>query len=499
MRKLDTAADPKGNFIGGAWTPPSTGTYEPNTNPADQNDIIGHYARSGAADANAAVSSAQAAFPAWAETPAPERGRVLARAAALIRSRIDTFATMLCREEGKTVVESRGEILKGIALLEWYSGEGFRLGGKVVPSEMRKTLTFTTRHPVGVVALITPWNFPFAIPVWKSAPALVAGCTVVMKPASLTPGTAALLCEAYAEAGLPKGVMNLVTGPGGAVGNTLVDHPGVRAISFTGSNEIGMALAQRAAKRGVRVTCEMGGKNPVVVMDDADLDLAASGILGGAFGSTGQRCTATSRVVVQAGVHDALIERLAAGAKKLKVGNGQQAGIDMGPAVDAGQLKTDTDYIKIAQDEGAKLVAGGKRLQDGDLARGFYVEPTVFSGVTAKMRIAQEEVFGPVLSVLKAENFDEAVKLANDVEFGLASSIYTRDANVAMRFVEQSEVGMVHVNNPTVGGEAQLPFGGIKSTGLGSREMSEEGAEFFTEQKTVFWDYTGAPRTSKIY
>lgn len=498
MRKPETL-DQRGNFIGGEWTPPATNAYEPNLNPADSSDIVGHFARSGAADAQAAVAAAQAAFPAWSETPAPERGRVLARTAALIRSRIDLFAQTLSREEGKTVAESKGEILKGIALLEWYAGEGFRLGGKVVPSEMRKTLTFTLRQPLGVVALITPWNFPFAIPIWKSAPALVAGNTVVMKPASLTPATAALIADAYAEAGLPKGVFNLVTGPGGAVGNTLVDHPAIKAVSFTGSNEIGMALAQRAAKRGVKVTCEMGGKNPVVVMDDADLDLAASGILGGAFGSTGQRCTATSRVVVQAGVLAPLTEKLVAAAKKMKVGNGLNAGIDMGPAVDASQLKTDLEYIQIARDEGAQLLCGGNKLGDGELSRGFFVEPTIFGGVTEKMRIFKEEVFGPVLSLVKAESFDEAVHLANAVDFGLASSIYTRDANQAMRFVERSEVGMVHVNNPTVGGEAQIPFGGIKSTGLGSREMSEEGAEFFTELKTVFFDYTGAPRTSKIY
>jgi acyl-CoA reductase-like NAD-dependent aldehyde dehydrogenase len=498
MRKLETT-DQRGNFIGGQWTPPTTGDFEPNRNPADSNDVVGHFARSGADDAKAAIAAAAAAAPAWGQTPAPERGRVLARTALLIRDRLDLFAQTLCREEGKTVAESKGEILKGVALLEWYAGEGFRLGGKVVPSEMRKTLTYTFRQPLGVVVLITPWNFPFAIPVWKSAPALVAGNAVVMKPASLTPATAALLAEAYDEAGLPKGVFNLVTGPGGAVGNTLVDDVRVRAISFTGSNGIGMALAERAAKRGVRVTCEMGGKNPVVVMDDADLDQATAGILNGAFGSTGQRCTATSRVVAHAAIASALTERLVAGAKTLKVGNGQSAGIDMGPAVDKSQLKTDADYLQIAQAEGAQLLTGGKLLDQGEHARGFFVEPTIFGGVTGTMRIAQEEVFGPVLSILRAESFEEAVALANHVEFGLASSIYTRDANQAMRFVEQSEVGMVHVNNPTVGGEAALPFGGIKSTGLGSREMSEEGADFFCEQKTVFFDYTGAARTSKIY
>jgi aldehyde dehydrogenase (NAD+) len=497
MRKIE-AAEKRGNFIGGEWVSPQTGDYEPNLNPADQSDVIGHFARSGKADAHAAVAAAKAAAPAWAETPAPERGRVLARAAVLVRENIDAFATALCREEGKTVAESRGEIMKGINLLEFFSGEGFRLGGKVVPSEMRKTLTYTFRQPLGVVALITPWNFPFAIPVWKSAPALVAGNTVVFKPASLTPLTASMLVEVFADAGLPRGVFNFITGPGGAVGNEIVDHKDVRAVSFTGSNSIGMALAQRAAKRGIKVTCEMGGKNPVVIMDDADLDLACAGITNGAFGSTGQRCTATSRVVIHERVYDEVQKRLVAAAKAIKVGNGQK-GADMGPAVDQGQLDTDLKYIEIARGEGAELLCGGKRVSGGEFDRGFFVEPTVFGKVRGEMRIAQEEVFGPVLSLIKVSDFEEAVHQANNVEFGLASSIYTRDANLAMRFVERSEVGMVHVNNPTVGGEAQLPFGGIKSTGLGSREMSEEGAEFFTELKTVFFDYTGVKRESKIY
>ncbi len=489
----------RGNFIGGQWLPPSTNDYEPNVNPADSRDVIGHYARSGQADAHQAIAAAKAAFPAWAETPSPERGRVLARAAAIIRTRVDTFALALCREEGKTVAESRGEILKGIALLEFYGGEGFRIGGKTAPSEMKRTLNFTLRQPVGVVSLITPWNFPFAIPVWKSAPALVAGNTVVFKPASLTPQTAVLYVEALAEAGLPPGVLNFVTGPGGAVGNPLVEHPDIRAVSFTGSNSIGMKTALRAAERGIKVTCEMGGKNPVVVMDDADLDLAVAGIISGAYGSTGQRCTATSRVVVHKALYGEVAKRVVAAAKALKVGNGQQAGIDMGPAVDKSQFDTDLQYIQIARDEGAELLCGGNALGSGDLGRGFFVEPTVFGKVKQGMRLFQEEVFGPVLSLIEASDFDEAVHLANAVEFGLASSIYTRDANLAMRFVERSEVGMVHVNNPTVGGEAQVPFGGIKSTGLGSREMSEEGEELFTELKTVFWDYTGTKRDSKIY
>jgi aldehyde dehydrogenase (NAD+) len=487
------------NYIGGEWVAPSTQNWAPNRNPADLDDIVGQYPVSAKMDAEDAIAAAQSAFPAWSSMPGPARGRILWKAVEILRTRVDDIGRMMSREEGKTFTEAKGEVLKGIALFEYYSGEGFRSHGKTLPSEMKQTLCFTLRQPLGVVALITPWNFPFAIPAWKSAPALITGNTVVMKPASNTPGTATMLAQALHDAGLPKGVFNLVTGPGGAVGNTLVDHPAVRAVSFTGSNDIGMKLNERCAKRGIRVTAEMGGKNPVVVLDDADLALASAGILQGAYGSTGQRCTATSRVVVQRGIAPKLIEALVAGAAKLKVGNGMEAGTDMGPAVDESQLKTDLDYVRIAQDEGATLAFGGKQLEEGAMARGFFVQPTLFTNVKVGMRIHQEEVFGPVVAVVEVGDFEEALAAANGVEFGLSASIYTRDANVAMKFVERSEVGMVHVNNPTVGGEAQLPFGGWKATGVGEREMSEEGALFFTQLKTVFFDYTGAARTSKIY
>jgi aldehyde dehydrogenase (NAD+) len=496
---LKTHAKRFNNFIGGEWVAPTTGTYAPNMSPANLEDIVGEYPTSGVKDAQAAVAAAKDAFPAWSGMPAPARGRILWKAVDLFRQRLDDIARTLCREEGKTFVEAKGEISKGINLFEFYAGEGFRLHGKTLPSEMKQTFTYTLRQPLGVVALITPWNFPFAIPAWKTAPALITGNTVVMKPASNTPGTATMIAEVLEAAGLPKGVFNLVSGPGGAVGNTLVDHPDVKAVSFTGSNDIGMALNQRAAKRGIKVTAEMGGKNPVVVLDDADLELAIPGILSGAYGSTGQRCTATSRVVVQRGVAEKVIERLVAGAKKLKVGNGLEAGIDMGPAVDESQLKTDLEYIEIGKSEGAKLLTGGRRLAEGSLSKGYYFEPAVFTGVKPGMRLHQEEIFGPVISVVEVGDFEEALHAANHVDFGLSASIYTRDANTAMKFVERSEVGMVHVNNPTVGGEAQLPFGGWKSTGVGEREMAEEGAEFFTQLKTVFFDYTGAVRTSKIY
>ncbi len=487
------------NLIGGEWRPPSTGRYEPCLNPADTREVLGHFPRSGAADAKAAIDAAAQAFPAWAATPAPERGRIVGRAHALLKARLDLLSEALCREEGKTFSEAKGEVQKGLNLLEFYAGEGFRIHGRTVPSESRSTLSFTLRQPVGPVALITPWNFPFAIPAWKTAPALVAGCTVVLKPASLTPICTHLFAEALVEAGLPAGVLNVVTGPGSAVGDALVDDPRIRAISFTGSNEVGTRLYARAAARGARVTLEMGGKNPVVVLDDADLELAAEGILQGAFGSTGQRCTATSRVVVTPGIAPKLTEALVERARKLRVGNGMREGVQMGPAVDQGQLETDLKAIAAARGEGARVLLGGERLASGEYDHGFFCAPTIFDKVEPGTRLAREEVFGPVLGIQAARDPEQALRLANDVQFGLTASIYSRDYFQVMRFVEKAEVGMVHVNQPTVGGEAQLPFGGIKATGVGEKEMAEEGSNFFTYLKTVWLDYTGAKRTTNIY
>jgi alpha-ketoglutaric semialdehyde dehydrogenase len=489
----------RGNLIGGESRPPSTGQLEPCTNPADTREVLGLWPKSGADDAKAAVEAAAKAFPGWSRTPGPERGRILARAHAILKAKLDLVAEALCREEGKTLSESRGEVIKGLNLLEFYAGEGFRTHGKTLPSETPHTLTMTLRQPVGPVALITPWNFPFAIPVWKTAPALVAGCTVVLKPASLTPVCTHLLAEALIDAGLPPGVLNVVTGPGSAVGNALVDDPRIHAVSFTGSNAVGLKLYERAARRGIKVTCEMGGKNPVVVLDDADVELASAGILQGAFGSTGQRCTATSRVVATPAIAAKLTEALVAGARSLKVGDGRKPGVQMGPAVDESQLKTDLEAIAKARDDGARLLCGGERLRGPEHDHGFFVAPTVFDNVAPGTRLAREEVFGPVLAVQRAKDVEEAIRLANDVEYGLTASIYTSDYFAAMRFVERAEVGMVHVNQPTVGGEAQLPFGGIKSTGVGEKEMAEEGANFFTYLKTVFLDYTGSRRTTNIY
>ncbi len=480
---------PTGSYINGEWFQPASDRLIRNINPADTADVIAEFPEAGAADVQRAIAAAQAALPAWRNTPAPERGRVLWRAADLARQRLDEIARTMTREEGKILKEARGEGMKGIALLEFYAGEGFRMGGKTLPSEARGTFTYTLRLPLGVVGLIAPWNFPWAIPVWKSAPALAAGNTVVFKPSEFTPATASLLAEIYAEAGLPAGVFNMVVGPGATVGDAIVNAPEVRAISFTGSNAVGSAVYVKAAQRGAKVTCEMGGKNAVIVLPDADLDKAAAAIGAGAFGSTGQRCTATSRVIAAPEVKAGLLERLVAQAEGLKLGPGLDDGVDMGPAVNEKQWQTDLCYIELARQEGARLLTGGGRPEH--LSQGYFIAPTIFDEVTPAMRLFREEVFGPVLGVTVARSLDEAIQAANSVEYGLTASIFTQDIDSVMRFVEETETGMVHVNEPTIGGEAQLPFGGTKSTGVGEREMAEEGLNFFTELKTVFINYAG--------
>jgi aldehyde dehydrogenase (NAD+) len=477
-----------GSYVNGRWFHPKSNRLVRNISPADF-EVIAEFPAATAEDVQSAIEAAQTAFQDWKKTPGPERGRVLWRAAEIARRRADEIARTLTREEGKILKEAKGEVMKGISLLEFYAGEGFRMHGKTLPSEARDTFTYTIRRPLGVVGLIAPWNFPWAIPVWKSAPALVAGNAIVFKPAELTPATASLLVEIYEEAGLPPGVFNMVVGSGSVVGEAIVHSPVIRAISFTGSNEIGGALYAKAATRGAKVTCEMGGKNAVVVMADADLDKAALAIHGGAFGSTGQRCTATSRVLAAPSVKDALVERLVAAAKKIKLGSGLDETVDMGPAVDEKQFKTDLDYIRIGREEGARLVLGGKTPEP--MSKGYFVEPTIFDDVLPTMRIFKEEIFGPVLSVSTAKTLEDALAFANSVEYGLTTSIFTENIDTIMRFVEEVETGMVHVNEPTIGGEAQLPFGGTKATGVGEREMAEEGLNFFTELKTVFINYSG--------
>ncbi len=486
------------NFIGGRWQDSAAGRTVVNRNPATGDDL-GHVPLSTREEARAAIQAAIDAFPKWRDTPGPVRGRILFKVLEIFEREMPRLAEALTREEGKTLSESKGELMRSRNILEYIAGEGRRLRGETLPSELASTFTYTKREPLGVVALITPWNFPVAIPVWKIAPALICGNTVVFKPATLTPWSASVLMEIFQEAGLPDGVLNMVIGPGATVGDELITHPAVRAVSFTGSNEVGTKLYQQAAGHGIRVQAEMGGKNPVVVLDDADMDLALTGTISGAYGSTGQRCTATSRVIVTEGIADRFVQELAARVSRLTTGDGMDPKTDVGPSVDESQMKTVLRYLTIGREEGATLVVGGRRLDGGSYARGYFVEPTVFDHVTPKMRIFQEEIFGPVLSVCRVSDFDAAVEAANDVPFGLASSIYTQDLTKAIRFVDRSEVGIVHVNNPTVGGEAHLPFGGSKATGVGPREQGSVAIDFYSELKVVYLDYTGKKRSGNLF
>jgi aldehyde dehydrogenase (NAD+) len=479
------------NWINGEWV--GAARSAKNVNPATE-AVLGEVVVSGREEALAAIAAAKAAFPGWKRTPAPKRGAVLLKAALEMARRRDELAMALTLEEGKTLSEAQGEIQRAINVIEFMSGEGRRLNGETVPSELPSTYCYTQREPLGVVALVTPWNFPVAIPVWKLAPALVAGNAVVLKPASLTPWCARIIAEIFDAAGLPKGVFNVVFGPGSTVGDTLVSHPDVAAISFTGSNEIGLALYAQGASHGKKVQCEMGGKNPIIVLEDADLELAATATVQGAFGSTGQRCTATSRAIVVKQVAAEYIRLVVEKTRALKVGDGTRPETNVGPCVDRSQLATVMQYIEIGKKE-ATLACGGERV--GDV--GFFVAPTVFTGVRREHRIAQEEIFGPVLSVIEVGDFDEAIEAANDCKYGLTSSIFTRDVARVFQYNERIETGITHVNSPTVGGEAHMPFGGLKSTGVGGREMGKTAIEFFTEWKSIYVDYTGQKRTTNIY
>ena len=387
-----------------------------------------------------------------------------------------------------------GEVRRAMNIIEYAAGEGRRMFGYTTPSELPNTVAYTVRRPLGVVAVITPWNFPLAIPAWKIAPALICGNTIVFKPASSTPMTAVKMVEVFDEAGLPPGVLNLVTGPGASVGNTFVESPDVKGISFTGSTEIGTGVYAEGAKSLKKLQCEMGGKNAVILLADADLDKAMGGIVQGAFGSTGQRCTATSRVIVEESIYDQFMDELIDRTSKLKIGDGIESDVDMGPLASESQLDTVTGYIGVGTEEGANLAYGGNVLSGSVYDEGYYVEPTIFTDVAPSMRIAQEEIFGPVLTVFKARDLPEAVDISNSVKFGLSSSVYTRDLTQAFEYVSTAEAGMVHINSPTLGGEVHLPFGGIKSSGVGHREQGVEAIEFFSEVITVYVDYAGAPR-----
>lgn len=477
------------NFISGEWRESVATKTTPNINPANLDEVFGLVPHSTCEEAAEAVAAAAAAFPAWRETPAPARGEFLLQAARIMRERKEEIARMLTCEEGKAIRESRPEVQKAIQVTEFMASAGRRLGGATMPSEMHQNLAFTLRQPLGAVAIITPWNFPVSIPAWKIAPALVAGNTVVFKPASWTPASAELITQCYADAGLPAGVLNLIYGSGSEVGNTIVDDPRVKALSFTGSNAIGVRLYEQCARRGVRAQCEMGGKNPCVILEDADLTLAVEALVGGAFGATGQRCTAMSRAVVVDAIADTFLERLIARTQQLQIGVGGDDNTFIGPAVSEEQLNSVLEYIQVGQREGAQLVYGGNRLTGGSYARGYFIAPTIFDRVTPEMRIAREEIFGPVLSVLRVPDFETALQVANDVDMGLTSVIYTNDLARALKFVEKIEAGMAHVNSPWLGGEVQLPFGGTKATGIGPHEMGDAVLDFYTDSKSVFINY----------
>jgi aldehyde dehydrogenase (NAD+) len=485
------------NYIRGEWISVRQGREIEVRNPADQDEILGKGVLASRREAEAAIAAASEALPAWAHMPAPKRGEIVERAADLLRAEQDDVARLLTREEGKTFGDAKGEVYRAYNVLNFVAGQSRRMGGLTIPSELPKNFAYTVRQPLGVVALITPWNFPICIPAWKIAPALVAGNTVVFKPSSTTPLTAARLVDIFERAGLPAGVMNLLVGSSGDVGDVLMRDQRIRGISFTGSSDNGTQIYTGCANRGIKAQCEMGGKNPVIVLGDADLELAADGIVAGAFGSTGQRCTATSRAILEDAIADDLVGRMRDRVSKWNVGNGLDPDVQMGPVVSAQQLKTVEEYIEIGKREGAKIVVGGGK--PPGVPRGFFVEPTILDHVRPEHRIAREEIFGPVLSVIRARNYEEAIGFANMSEYGLTSSIYTNDARYIFDFCERIETGMVHVNSPTVGGEAQIPFGGMKSSGVGEREQGPSALDFYSDVKVIYVDYTGAARTSKFY
>jgi acyl-CoA reductase-like NAD-dependent aldehyde dehydrogenase len=485
------------NYIAGEWTQSVSGRTFENRNPADESDVIGLFQDSTAADADAALEAAAMAYQSWRLVPAPKRAELLLAAAARIVEQKEAFARDMTREMGKVLEETRGDVQEAIDMTQFMAGEGRRQYGQTVPSELRDKFAMSVRQPLGVCSMITPWNFPMAIPSWKIAPALVCGNTVVLKPATLTPLSAVNFVKVLEEVGFPPGVVNLVTG-GADVGTRMATHDEVKVVSFTGSTAVGRLVNQNAAPGFKKVHLEMGGKNVVMIMDDAQLELAVEGCLWGGFGTTGQRCTAASRVVVHEKVHDAFLREFAARAKALRVGNGLDADTQMGPSVSESQLKTVMTYVEIGQAEGARLVTGGHRLDSGPHARGWFHEPTIFADVSPGMRIAREEIFGPVVSVMRCRSLEQAIDLGNDVAYGLSASIYTRDINKAFQAMRDMYTGIFYVNAPTIGAEVHLPFGGTKATGNGHREAGTAALDVFSEWKSIYVDFSGKLQRAQI-
>jgi len=485
-----------GNYIDGSWRPArSSATFE-SLDPSDAH-VIGSFAASGDADVADAVAAAKAAFPAWRATPAPRRGEIMYRFAALLAEHKERVSRAMTSEMGKVIAEARGDVQEGIDIAYLMAGEGRRLFGDTVPSELPDKWAMSVREPLGVAGLITPWNFPIAIPCWKMMPALIAGNTIVFKPASDTPHCAVLLVEILSQAGFLPGVINLVTGSGPEVGMPIVEHPDVDVIGFTGNGQTGRSIALAAADRGVRLSMELGGKNAIVVLDDADLDLAVDGIIWSAFGTTGQRCTACSRVIATDGIADELVGRLAERAQALRLGSGLE-GADVGPLISEAAVQKVERYVQIGRDEGATLVTGGARAEGAELEGGHFFELTIFDGVEAGSRLEQEEVFGPLLSIVRVPDYEAAVEAATGVRYGLSSSIFTSDTNTAFRAMRDFDTGIVYINAGTIGAETHLPFGGTKATGNGHREAGHAALDTYTEWKAIYIDYSGTLQRAQI-
>jgi acyl-CoA reductase-like NAD-dependent aldehyde dehydrogenase len=474
------------NYINGEWKSSINNEIEPSINPANKNEIVGYVQKSSKEDLDLAVAAAKAAQSQWRKISGAARGEYLYKVANVLEKCLVEVAETMTREMGKTFAEARGETARGIAILRYYAGEGMRKIGDVIPASDNEALMFTSRVPLGVVGVITPWNFPVAIPIWKLAPALIYGNTVVIKPAQETAVTAAKMIECFQEAGLPAGVVNLVTGPGSVIGQGIIDHPDINGISFTGSDQVGKRVGQGALARGAKYQLEMGGKNPVIVAEDADLDLAVEATISGGLRSTGQKCTATSRVIIQSGVYEAFKEKLLAKVKALKVGSGMHAETWMGPCASENQLETVMSFIQKGKEEGATILYGGSRVQEEGFEHGFYIQPTLFENVTSNMTIAQEEIFGPVLALIKVNTFEEAIHIANDVRYGLSASIFTKNIGTMLSFINEMDAGLVRVNAESAGVELQAPFGGMKQSSSHSREQGQAAIEFFTSIKTIF-------------
>ncbi|MFI5208102.1 MAG: aldehyde dehydrogenase family protein [Gemmatimonadales bacterium] len=486
------------NFIGGRWVAPRDGEYFPNRNPADWREVIGRFPKSGAKDVARAVESALRGFELWKRTPAPARGDVLRKVGDLLTERKEMIARAMTREMGKVLAETRGDVQEGIDTAYYAAGEGRRLFGHTVPSELRSKWAMTTRRPIGVAGIITPFNFPMAIPTWKIFPALLCGNAVVFKPSADVPHTGTLLVETLLDAGLPPEVIQLVHGPGSAVGNAIVGHPRIPLVSFTGSTSIGAILGETCGRMHKRLSLEMGGKNAMIVMDDADLDLALDGVLWGAFGTTGQRCTATSRLLLHRRVEGRFMRMLVDRVEKLRLGDGLDEATDVGPLINEAARENAHNYVEIGRAEGAEVATGGRRATAGRLANGWFYKPTILAGVKAGMRVEQEEIFGPVLAVVRVQSLDQAIRINNGVRYGLSSSLYTRDVHAAFKAMEEIEAGITYINAPTIGAEAHLPFGGVKETGNGHREGGWQVYDFYSETKTVYVDYSGRLQRAQI-